>query len=97
MHQLTEKGWDDTMTKEDINDASSMRMHSTLKKHVSMEMGTAEEGLMLNTEIQASDVRQRSDVEQQVESNTQNNDVEVPEAVPTTTMKVEAQDAKNNE
>ena len=51
VQQLTEKGWDDTMTKEDIIEASSMRIHSTLKKHASMEMGTAEEGLMLNTEI----------------------------------------------
>ena len=85
------------MTKEDINDASSMRMHSTLKKHASMEMGTAEDGLMLNTEIQASDVRQRSDLGRPVESNKQGNDGEVPKAEPTTTMKVETQGAKNNE
>ena len=55
--QLTEKGWDNTMSKEDNNEVSSMIIHSTLKKHGTMEMGTAEDGLLLNTEIQASDVR----------------------------------------
>ena len=45
------------MSKEDNNEVSSMIIHSTLKKHGTMEMGTAEDGLMLNTEIQASDVR----------------------------------------